>query len=137
MVITNNSYGTVVEDCNYNGLYDLSSRIVDQQAFDLPELQHVFAAGNDGEMLCNPYPPGFKTVLGGYQSAKNVITVGSTDFKSNVSSFSGKGPIRDGRLKPEIMSQGAIVFSTWVNNIYSPNNGTSMAAPGVSAGTAC
>jgi hypothetical protein len=136
MVITNNSFGTVTNDCNYNGLYDLSSRILDQQAFDFPELQHVFAAGNDGFRNCSPYPVGFKTVLGGYQSAKNVLTVGSTDYKSDVSSFSSKGPVRDGRLKPEIMSQGQFVASTWVDNIYSYNNGTSMAAPGVSGGLA-
>ena len=136
MVITNNSYGSVVNDCAYNGLYDLTARILDQQAFDLPELQHVFAAGNDGFRICASYPAGFKTVLGGYQSAKNVLTVGSTDYKRDVSIFSSKGPVKDFRLKPEIMSQGQFVASTWVNNLYSYNNGTSMAAPGVSGGLA-
>ncbi len=136
MVITNNSYGSVVTDCAYNGLYDLTARILDQQAFDLPELQHVFAAGNDGNKTCAPYAPGFKTVLGGYQSAKNVLTVGSTDYKRDVSSFSSRGPVRDFRLKPEIMSMGEFVASTWINNLYSYNNGTSMAAPGVSGGLA-
>ncbi len=136
MVITNNSYGSVVDDCAYNGLYDLTARILDQQAFDLPELQHVFAAGNDGFRPCASYPAGFKTVLGGYQSAKNVLTVGSTDYKRDVSVFSSKGPVKDFRLKPEIMSQGQFVASTWVNNLYSYNNGTSMAAPGVSGGLA-
>ncbi len=136
MVITNNSYGSVVDDCAYNGLYDLTSRILDQQAFDLPELQHVFASGNDGLITCSPYPNGFKTVLGGYQAAKNVITVGSVDYKNDISGFSSKGPVRDGRIKPEIMAQGDFVASTWTNNIYSYNNGTSMACPGVSGGLA-
>jgi Subtilase family/Secretion system C-terminal sorting domain len=136
MVITNNSYGSVVDDCAFNGLYDLTARILDQQAFDLPELQHVFAAGNDGFRNCSPYPVGFKTVLGGYQSAKNVLTVGSTDYNRDVSVFSSRGPVKDGRLKPEIMSMGEFVASTWTNNLYSYNNGTSMAAPGVSGGLA-
>ena len=136
MVITNNSYGSVVDDCAYNGLYDLTARILDQQAFDLPELQHVFAAGNDGFRTCAPYPAGFKTVLGGYQSAKNVLTVGSTDYNRDVSIFSSRGPVKDGRLKPEIMSMGEFVVSAWINNAYSYNNGTSMAAPGVSGGLA-
>ena len=45
MVITNNSYGAVTGDCSYSGLYDLYSAILDQQAFDFPYLQNVFAAG--------------------------------------------------------------------------------------------
>ncbi len=136
MVIANNSYGSVANDCDYNGLYDLTARILDQQAFDLPELQQVFAAGNDGTKTCSPYPGTFKTVLGGFQCSKNVLTVGSTNFNSVVSNFSSKGPVRDGRLKPEIMSMGEFEASTWVNNGYSYNNGTSMAAPGVSGGLA-
>ncbi|MEK7224110.1 MAG: S8 family serine peptidase, partial [Bacteroidota bacterium] len=136
MVVTNNSYGSVTDDCAYAGLYDLTARILDQQAISLPELQHVFAAGNDGTNSCSPYPVGFKTVLGGYQCAKNIITVGSTDYKRDRSSFSSRGPVRDGRLKPEIMSMGQFEASTWVNNAYSYNNGTSMAAPGVSGGLA-
>lgn len=136
MVISNNSYGSVTDDCDYNGLYDLTARILDQQAYDLPELNYVFAAGNNGAQTCAPYSTGFKNVLGGYQSAKNVITTGSTDFKSDLSGFSSKGPVRDGRLKPEIMSQGEFVASTWTNNVYSYNNGTSMAAPGVSGALA-
>jgi len=75
MVITNNSYGAVTSDCSYSGLYDLYSAILDQQAFDFPYLQNVFAAGNDGLLSCPPYPPGFKSVLGSYQSAKNVLSV--------------------------------------------------------------
>ncbi len=136
MVITNNSYGSVENDCAYNGLYDLTARILDQQAVDLPELQHVFAAGNDGSRTCAPYPAGFKTVLGGFQSAKNILTVGASDYKGTVAAFSSRGPVRDGRIKPEITSQGQFVASTWVYNQYSYNNGTSMAAPGVSGGLA-
>ncbi|HEV7779882.1 MAG TPA: S8 family serine peptidase [Chitinophagaceae bacterium] len=134
MVITNNSYGSVVHECAYNGLYDLTARILDQQAFDLPELQNVFAAGNDGLLNCGPYPATFKSVLGGYQAAKNVITVGSTTLRGDVSAFSSRGPVRDGRVKPEIMAQGEFLASTWYFNAYSYNNGTSMAAPGVSGG---
>lgn len=136
MVITNNSYGSVVQECAYNGLYDLTARILDQQAWDLPELQNVFASGNDGWFTCNPYPAKFKSVLGGYQAAKNVITVGSTTLRGVVSDFSSRGPVRDGRVKPEIMAQGELLASTWFFNQYSYNNGTSMAAPGVSGGLA-
>lgn len=136
MVITNNSYGSVPNDCAFNGFYDLTAKVLDQQAFDLPELLHVFAAGNDGDKNCTPHTAGFKTVAGGYQTSKNILTVGSTDYKGTWSGFSSKGPVRDGRIKPDIMAQGQFLASTWTNNSYSYNNGTSMAAPGVSGGLA-
>lgn len=136
MVIGNHSYGSVVNDCSYSGLYDLTARILDQQAIDLPELQHIFSSGNDGNFTCGSFPPGFRTVLGGYQCAKNVITVGATDNKNQLATFSSRGPVRDGRIKPEITAMGQWVASTWTNNLYSYNNGTSMSAPGVSGGLA-
>lgn len=135
MVITNNSYGNIIE-CGYHGTYDLYSRMMDQQAFDMPNLLTVFSAGNSGGDFCGPYPQGFHTVIGSYQTAKNVVTVGATDDSGAVANFSSKGPVKDGRLKPEITAMGAGVFSAWPNNIYSINYGTSMSAPGVSGGLA-
>jgi hypothetical protein len=79
MVLTNNSYGDIVGDCDYMGYYDLQSRVLDQMAIDLPNLENVFAAGNDGGLTCSNYPSAFRTVLSGYQSAKNVLTIGATD----------------------------------------------------------
>ncbi|MER3470443.1 MAG: peptidase S8/S53 subtilisin kexin sedolisin [Chitinophagaceae bacterium] len=136
MVLTNNSYGNIVADCNYAGLYDLYSRVLDQQAIDLPNLQHVFAAGNDGGLSCNGLPSGFRTVLGGYQSAKNVLTVGGTTYNGGIAVFSSRGPVKDGRIKPEIAAMGSGVISAWPVSIYpySINYGTSMAAPGVTGG---
>ena len=135
MVITNNSYGAIAGDCSYNGLYDLYSYILDQQAFDYPYLQHVFAAGNSGTLSCPPYPAGYKTVLGSYQSSKNVLVVGLTDSAGNMDASSSKGPLKDGRLKPEIVSMGRRVISTGLGSYY-VNSGTSMASPGVSGGLA-
>ncbi|MBK9570880.1 MAG: S8 family serine peptidase [Chitinophagaceae bacterium] len=79
MVITNNSYGNNLSECSSFGVYDLYSRILDEQAFSLPNLQNVFAAGNSGNFKCPPMQDSFRTVLGGYQSAKNVISVGNAD----------------------------------------------------------
>lgn len=135
MVITNNSYGDIIE-CDYNGSYDLTSRILDQMAFLYPNLENVFAAGNSGSSSCVPYSKGYRTVLGGYQSAKNVLTVGATDDSGSIASFSSRGPVRDGRTKPDIVAMGQKVLSTWSNNIYSYNNGTSMAAPSASGSLA-
>ncbi len=133
MVLTNNSYGNII-DCEYHGTYDLYSRMMDQQALDLPALLNVFSAGNSGGDACGPYPVGFHTVIGGYQSAKNVVTVGATTDSGLIAGFSSRGPVKDGRIKPEITAMGQFVISTWPTNIYSPNNGTSMSAPGVTGG---
>ncbi|HEU5168565.1 MAG TPA: S8/S53 family peptidase [Chitinophagaceae bacterium] len=138
MVVTNNSYGDVVGDCDYMGYYDLQSRVLDKMAIDLPNLQNVFAAGNDGGLTCSNYPSGFRTVLSGYQSAKNVLTIGATDRVGVVTSFSGRGPVKDGRTKPELMADGFFTIST-VNTPddgYGFQQGTSMSAPAVSGGLA-
>lgn len=136
MVITNNSYGNVVGDCNFMGVYDLYSRIMDQMALDFPNLENVFAAGNDGGLTCGPYPSGFKTVLSSFQSAKNVITVGATTQQSDISSFSARGPVIDGRIKPEITALGSNVVSTIPINSYVNSNGTSFSSPAIAGGSA-
>ena len=136
MVITNNSYGNITDDCTAFGVYDLYSRVLDQQAFQMPNLQHVFASGNSGDYVCSPYPAGFSTVLGSYQTSKNTISVGNTDELGVLFSNSSKGPVRDGRIKPEIVAQGMFVTSTTPVNAYGPQSGTSMAAPAVSGGLA-
>lgn len=135
MVITNNSYGDNIE-CYYYGAYDLASRMMDQMVFDLPHLTHFFSSGNSGSSVCAPYPASFHTVLGGYQSAKNVITVGATTDVGVVAGFSSRGPVKDGRIKPEIVTQGQQLLSTWTANAYSSNNGTSMASPCAAGGMA-
>ncbi|RYY40217.1 MAG: T9SS type A sorting domain-containing protein [Chitinophagaceae bacterium] len=133
MVLTNNSYGNIAE-CSYMGLYDIYAQALDQQAYDLPELTHVFSAGNSGASTCAPFPQRYHTVFGGYQSAKNVVTVGATTDSGLVSSFSSRGPVRDGRIKPEVVAQGQSVISAVANNTYGSNQGTSMSAPAVTAG---
>jgi hypothetical protein len=138
MVITNNSYGNNVGECGSFGVYDLQSRILDQQAYDLPELTQVFAAGNSGYSVCAPYPDSFRTVLGSYQSAKNVITVGNArPNDKNIFGRSSRGPVKDGRLKPEVAAIGSFITSTGpYSTYYFENTGTSMAAPAISGGIA-
>ena len=140
MVVTNNSYGNIMGDCEMAGTYDLSSNLLDQQAFSYPQLLHVFASGNDGENTCAPYPFHYATVLAGMQTAKNTITVGRTDYVQFASSSSSTGPVKDGRIKPEIVALGEAIMSTTgnysINNAYFGAWGTSMAAPAVTGGLA-
>ncbi len=138
MVVTNNSYGSISGECDWEGIYDLQSKMLDEQAFTFPQLLHVFASGNDGTMTCSPYPNHYATVLGGYQAAKNVITTGRTDYTQLASSSSSTGPVKDGRLKPEIMALGEAIYSTTgnfsISNAYFASWGTSMASPAIAGG---
>jgi hypothetical protein len=137
MVITNNSYGTDPLTCYDFGEYILYSSIVDQQALDMPFLQSVFAAGNSGvNTICASPQPGFANILSGFQSAKNVITVGNTSATGIIDPGSSKGPVKDGRIKPEVVAQGTLVTSTIANDAYGLGTGTSMASPTVSGGLA-
>ncbi len=133
MRVTNNSYGVVDGvSCPYYGDYNGYSQEVDQQAFDLPGLLHVFAAGNSGGSTCSPYPPSYNTVFDGPQVSKNTITVGALEKEINgtISSYSSKGPSDDGRLKPEISTLGNST-SCLNNSTYGGSTGTSMATPSV------
>ena len=135
MVLTNNSYG-VSFDCEANGSYNYSSAQLDYQLEQNPELLHVFASGNSGNGTCGDFPQGYYTVLRYYQAAKNVLTVGSTNEARAVVSSSSKGPVIDGRLKPELVGVGNGVTSTGREFDYYNSSGTSMACPSVTGSLA-
>jgi Subtilase family len=130
MVLTNNSYGTSF-NCTSNGTYNYTSQSLDLQLRDIPDMLHVFAAGNSGTQTCTPYPDGFFTLLRFYQSAKNVLTVGNVTDTREIKNNSSRGPASDGRLKPEICGVGTSVTSTGRNFDYPTKTGTSMSAPAV------
>ena len=132
MVLTNNSYYNGLAGCPGQGDYDVLSNFVDVQMNNDPSLLHVFAAGNDGNYNCSPYPASFATIKSGFQCGKNVLTVGGMNTADySIINFSSRGPVDDGRLKPEIVAGGANVVSTVRNNGYTSFSGTSMAAPTV------
>ena len=130
MVLTNNSYGTSF-NCSANGAYNYTSQTLDAQLRAVPKLLHVYAAGNSGTRTCEGYPQGYRTVLRYYQSAKNVLTVGNINENMTLFPGSSRGPVADGRLKPEICGIGTNVFSTGREFNYRKKGGTSMAAPAV------
>jgi len=131
MTITNNSYAVIVGDTSYSGTYDTYAQLSDELALQYNTVQHVFAAGNDGNLNRPPYPLGFATVTGGYQPGKNNIVVTSTT-KWYVNAGDGsRGPVNDGRLKPDMTADGADVFSTIDFTGYLTAGGTSMASPQV------
>jgi subtilisin family serine protease len=136
MTITNNSYSASAGSCNSMGIYNNYSKALDEICLKYPEVLHVFASGNDGYLTCGSYPKGFGTVQGGYQPAKNNIVVTSTDKHYNNATDASRGPIKDGRLKPEITAVGVNVRSTTRTEDYLTSGGTSMASPAVAGALA-
>ncbi|HQW83621.1 MAG TPA: S8 family serine peptidase [Ferruginibacter sp.] len=130
MIATNNSYTAADDSCAGVGVYDILSNYTDNQMRQYDKVLHVVSAGNDGLNTCSPFPNFMGTVKSGYQTAKNVLTVGAiTDSVDVIAGFSSRGPVNDGRIKPEIVATGVNIFSTRQNNTYGYNSGTSMSGP--------
>jgi hypothetical protein len=137
MIATNNSYTTADAGCLGEGVYDVTSNYVDAQMKTYDEVLHVFAAGNDGLSTCTPYPGSYATIKSGWQTAKNVLTVGNLNIFGAtyaISPTSSRGPVKDGRIKPEIVTSGVGIMSTLLNNAYGVSSGTSMSTPVVTGG---
>ncbi len=126
--ITSTSYGN-----GLNAGYNTLARTMDQQITDLPQLMHVFSAGNSGYSASSyGAGTGWATITGGHKAAKNCIAVGNLDSLDVLNGSSSRGPVSDGRIKPEVTAVGTRVFSTVDVDDYDVMTGTSMACPGVS-----
>jgi len=137
MVATNNSYYSGLSNCPGEGVYDVLSNYADLQLGQYKQLLHVVAAGNDGALTCAGFPASFGTIKSGWQCAKNVLTVGNMYVQDySISYSSSRGPVADGRIKPEIVANGTNVISTIPNNSYGYSTGTSMASPAVTGSLA-
>jgi hypothetical protein len=121
--------------CN-NG-YTNDCQTLDKDARDIPNLLHVFSAGNAGTSDCGyGAGSGWGNITGGHKVAKNVITVGNLTLIDNLAGSSSRGPAEDGRIKPDVCAVGTNVFSTTDFNgtdphSYDSKTGTSMSCPGV------
>jgi len=134
MVVTNNSYGFAIS-CPTTGTYgnySSTSRDIDAQMVSNTKIMHCFAASNDGSITpCGSYTGGFGTISDGYGNSKNALVIGAVSSDDGLAGFSSRGPCKDGRVKPEVVSVGTSVISTIPTNAYGSKQGTSMAAPGV------
>ncbi len=127
VIVTNSSYSN---GCNAG--YTEITATVDQQVFQNPTLMHVFSAGNSNNNECG-YGAGdqWGNITGGHKQGKNVTTVANLEDDATLVNSSSRGPAHDGRIKPDIASNGADQFGTEPNNTYDEFGGTSGAAPGV------
>jgi regulation of enolase protein 1 (concanavalin A-like superfamily) len=133
-----NNHSFIFGDQGYYGYNDAN---LDQATSDHGGLRQehdnvsVWAAANNGG-----YGAQYGVQRGYYSmliNAKNCIKVGSVDPNGQRSGFSSMGPIRDGRIGPDVMAPGGSVLSTMeASQSYTWMGGTSMAAPhitGISA----
>ncbi|MBE7560497.1 S8 family serine peptidase, partial [bacterium] len=134
-VLANNSIGTNVAfnglPCELEGDYSAMSMLTDaivRGALGKP-MRVVWAAGNErsvgacGSQYRTSPPPA---------PSKNHIAVGAVFSNSdNMTSFSSWGPTDDGRIKPDIVANGASLYSTGIASpeSYTTSSGTSMSSP--------
>jgi hypothetical protein len=68
----------------------------------------------------------------------NTLGIGAMNSSNQVANFSSRGPTFDGRIKPDLVTQGVSVYGANAGNFsgYSTASGTSVAAPIASGGVA-
>ena len=146
------SYTAFIHSASWGGNtneYNTVSQQLDAWCWQHPDFLPVFAAGNDGS----------DSTIACQAAAKNVLCVGASenyrpdkgaaaDNPDEIAYFSSRGPMPDGRIKPDICAPGSYIVSCrshakgantgWgvygANTNYCYNGGTSMATPLV-AGT--
>jgi subtilisin family serine protease len=136
LVVTSTSMGIPCEGGSGGGAYGGMSSDLDEQFNLLPNLLSAVSAGNNGQDTCQFGVAEWGNVASGLQSTKNGLTVGALNSLDIIAPFSSRGPLLDGRIKPDICGVGVGVYSTVPGNDYESWQGTSMSCPGVSGTTA-
>ncbi len=126
ILFSNHSYGYSLKEhlADYDAIASTQDDVVSQN----PYLNIFEAAGNDGEDdAYSEYG-----IIKGPGNSKNVFTIGALNSMSNkVAKLSSTGPVRDGRIKPDLCVRGEYVTSATSesNSAYAMMSGTSMACP--------
>ena len=132
---TNQTLGVMVTSTSYSqgcNDYTTDTQTGDQILNQNPTLLFVFSAGNNGPGDCGyGAGAGWGNVTGGYKQGKNVIACGNLNYLDVLEASSSRGPAEDGRIKPDICSNGANQLSTDGPNAYQVGGGTSAACPGI------
>ncbi len=118
-----------------NSGYTANARTSDQLTRLYPSLMYVHSAGNSGNTNCGGLN-NWRNITGGYKAGKNVLTVANLTKADLADASSSRGPLPDGRIKPDISAVGNSVNSTQPNNTFAVFSGTSMACPAVAGNIA-
>ncbi len=89
----------------------------------------VTSAGNSGN--------GSFPWVGTPGDSPGMLTIGAVNADGNYASFSSIGPTVDGRVKPDVMAQGASAYVINQNNQIVTNSGTSFSSPITAGVIAC
>ncbi|HNY58752.1 MAG: S8 family serine peptidase [Bacteroidales bacterium] len=90
----------------------------------------VNSAGNSGNYTSWPW-------IGAPADGDSVFTIGAVDANGIIAGFSSIGPTADGRLKPNVVAQGAATVIASSNGGTTTSNGTSFSSPIIAGMTAC
>ncbi len=126
ILLSNHSYGYSLKE--HLAEYDSVAATQDITVKNNPYLNIFEAAGNDGvDESYSEYG-----IIKGPGNSKNIFTIGALNSMSNkVATLSSTGPVRDGRIKPDLCVRGEFVTSpsSESNSAYAMMSGTSMASP--------
>ncbi len=82
MPLTNNSYFNGAAGCPGDGEYNVLSNYVDSQLLAYPQACCMYSQPEMTAVLpALLIPPSFATIKSGFQTAKNVFTVGSMNYR--------------------------------------------------------
>ncbi|KPM46828.1 S8 family serine peptidase [Jiulongibacter sediminis] len=143
-LISNHSYGYSNDNTLPEwlfGAYDYQAQQWDLLLKNAPNYLPFIAVGNEQQFNGNSAKAGYDLITGTC-AAKNVMTVGAVNGDKTMSDYSNWGPTDDGRLKPEIVTKGTGINSSYFADqntnqpsdvAYSGNgansSGTSYASP--------
>mgnify|MGYP000258707258 CR=1 FL=1 len=135
--LSNHSYGYISIDPAILAYYDTAARGFDNIIYENKKLLVVQAAGNEADDILDLYGISYG-IITGVGNAKNVLTIGATTDdaraqpkQDGTANFSSVGPVRDGRIKPDLVANGTSLYSStdFSNSSYASYTGTSMSAP--------